>query len=66
MQVTSTYSTNGLDIRNGKRVDARMKSGDEPRRSSALPEKEPNKRGRQQRLRGHGEWKKRNEPPERK
>lgn len=66
MQVTSTYETSGLDIRNGKKVGARMRSGDEPRRSSVLPDKEPTKRGRQQKPRGHGEWKKRNKPPERK
>src|SRR6266699_456745 len=66
MHVTPTYKTKGLDIRNGKKVDVRMKNGDEPKRSSVLLEKEPSKRGRQQKLRGHGEWKKRNEPPERK
>ncbi|KAF3346884.1 hypothetical protein VDGD_21036 [Verticillium dahliae] len=36
------------------------------KQSTVLPRKEPNKRRKQQKLRGHREWKKRIEPPERR
>jgi hypothetical protein len=66
MHFISTSKTSGLVIGNGKKLSARMKSGNEPTKSSMLLKKEPNERGRRQKLRGQGEWKRRNVPPERK
>ena len=55
MNFISTSKTSGPVIGNVKKLSARMKSGNEPTKSSVLPEKEPNKKGRQQKLIGQGE-----------
>jgi hypothetical protein len=66
MHFISTSKTSGLLIGNGKKLSARIKSGNEPTKSSVLPEKEPNERARQWKLKGQGELKRRNVPPESK
>ena len=66
MRVTSTCETNGLDIDNIRKCGVRMKTGDERKSGTALRKKELKGRGRQPKLREHGEWKRRNERLERK
>ncbi len=66
MYYTSTFKTIGLVIVDVMKLCARRKSRNEPKRSSVLPEKEPNERRRQQKPRGHGEWQRIDELPERK
>jgi hypothetical protein len=46
MHFISTSKTSGLVSGNGKKLSARIKSRNEPTRSSVLPEKELNERRR--------------------